>query len=148
MQADWCLLLANTDTRPELAPHRNKSLIIVPMKERGIERRLIDKMGCRSSDTAQLFFDEVSNAMMKFYISLMDTIIVFIEYNRITITSSTNSFFTKYFRESEVILYIQVRVPKTHVVGELNQGFIYQMLQFQEERMWGVASSTSILILI
>ena len=43
---------------------------------------------------------------------------------------------------------IQVRVPKTHVVGELNQGFIYQMLQFQEERMWGVASSTSILVLI
>ena len=69
MQADWCLVLANTDTRPELAPHRNKSLIVVPMKERGIERRIIDKMGCRSSDTAQLFFDEVSNIMMKIYLN-------------------------------------------------------------------------------
>jgi citronellyl-CoA dehydrogenase len=34
-----------------------------------------------------------------------------------------------------------VRVPRRHLIGEEGQGFSYQMLQFQEERLWGAASS-------
>ena len=57
MQSDFVCLLANTS---DGAPHRNKSLIIVPMDTPGVQRaRKIDKLGMWSSDTAQLFFDEV-----------------------------------------------------------------------------------------
>ncbi len=56
-QADWCCVLANTS---EGAPHRNKSLIIVPMKTQGVSiARKLRKIGMDSSDTAQLFFDDV-----------------------------------------------------------------------------------------
>ena len=89
MQADWCCLLANTS---EGKVHENKSLIIVPMDAKGIERQKIDKLGMRSSDTAQLFFDNV-------------------------------------------------RVPKRNLIGIEGTGFMMQMLQFQEERLYGVANS-------
>ncbi|MES2128904.1 MAG: acyl-CoA dehydrogenase family protein [Pseudomonadota bacterium] len=57
MQSDFICLLANTS---DGAPHKNKSLIIVPMDTPGVQRaRKIDKLGMWSSDTAQLFFDEV-----------------------------------------------------------------------------------------
>jgi len=60
LQADWCCLLANTGTDGGRAEaHKNKSLIIVPMDAPGIERRKIEKIGMHSSDTAQLFFDDV-----------------------------------------------------------------------------------------
>src|SRR6266496_3421623 len=56
-QADWICLLANTS---DGAVHQNKSLICVPMKEKGVEiARKLDKLGMRSSDTAQIFFDDV-----------------------------------------------------------------------------------------
>src|SRR5579859_7961494 len=88
-QADWMCLLANTS---EGAPHRNKSLICLPMKTKGVEvARKLDKLGMRSSDTAQIFFDNV-------------------------------------------------RVPKRNRIGEEGQGFTYQMIQFQEERLWGAAA--------
>ncbi len=89
MKADWCCLLANTSDGPA---HSNKSLIIVPMDLPGIERQKIHKIGMYSSDTAQLFFDEV-------------------------------------------------RVPKRNRIGDEGAGFLYQMLQFQEERLYGAASS-------
>ncbi len=89
MQADWCCLLANTS---EGAAHKNKSLIIVPMDAAGISRQKIRKMGMNSSDTAQLFFDNV-------------------------------------------------RVPKRNLIGQEGMGFTFQMLQFQEERLWGAANS-------
>jgi citronellyl-CoA dehydrogenase len=89
VQADWICLLANTS---DGQVHRNKSLICVPMKTKGVQvARKLDKMGMRSSDTAQIFFDEV-------------------------------------------------RVPKRNRIGEEGQGFTYQMLQFQEERLWGAAA--------
>lgn len=56
MQADWCCLLANTS---EGQVHQNKSLIAVPLDARGVTRQKIKKIGMNSSDTAQLFFDEV-----------------------------------------------------------------------------------------
>lgn len=56
LQADWCCLLANTG---EGAAHKNKSLIIVPLNARGVERQKIHKIGMHASDTAQLFFDNV-----------------------------------------------------------------------------------------
>lgn len=88
-QADWICLLANTS---EGAVHRNKSLICVPMKTKGVTiARKLDKMGMHSSDTAQIHFDDV-------------------------------------------------RVPQRFLVGEEGKGFTYQMLQFQEERLWGSAS--------
>jgi citronellyl-CoA dehydrogenase len=89
MKADWCCLLANTS---EGAPHKNKSLIMVPMNAPGISRQKIHKIGMDASDTAQLFFDDV-------------------------------------------------RVPQANVIGQEGMGFTYQMLQFQEERLWGAASS-------
>ena len=89
LQADWCCLLANTS---EGKVHENKSLIIVPMDAKGIERQKIDKLGMRASDTAQLFFDNV-------------------------------------------------RVPKRNLIGIEGTGFMMQMLQFQEERLYGAANS-------
>ncbi len=90
LQADWCCLLANTSD--EGGPHKNKSLIIVPMDRPGIEKQKIHKLGMHSSDTAQLFFDNV-------------------------------------------------RVPTRNLVGTEGMGFMLQMLQFQEERLWGAANS-------
>jgi citronellyl-CoA dehydrogenase len=56
-QADWMCLLANTGDGPV---HRNKSLICVPMKTRGVQiARKLDKLGMRASDTAQIHFDNV-----------------------------------------------------------------------------------------
>ena len=89
-QADWMCLLANTSDGPV---HRNKSLICVPMKTKGVEiARKLDKMGMHSSDTAQIYFDNV-------------------------------------------------RVPQRYLIGEEGKGFTYQMVQFQEERLWGAVSS-------
>jgi citronellyl-CoA dehydrogenase len=56
-QADWICLLANTS---EGSPHRNKTLICVPMDTRGVEvARKLKKVGMNASDTAQLHFDDV-----------------------------------------------------------------------------------------
>ncbi|KFP01105.1 putative acyl-CoA dehydrogenase 6, partial [Calypte anna] len=88
-QADWMCLLANTSEGP---PHRNKSLICLPMNLPGIHiAKKIDKLGLRSSDTAQIFFEDV-------------------------------------------------RVPCKNLIGEEGVGFTYQMLQFQEERLWAAAN--------
>lgn len=38
------------------------------------------------------------------------------------------------------IYFDDVRVPQSHLIGEENKGFTYQMLQFQEERLWCVAA--------
>ena len=89
LQADWCCLLANTT---EGSPHKNKSLIIVPLNAKGVSRQKIHKIGMHSSDTALLFFDDV-------------------------------------------------RVPTGNLIGQEGMGFMFQMLQFQEERLWGAASS-------
>lgn len=89
VQGDWICLLCNTSD--EGGPHRNKSLIVVPLKSKGVSvSRKLDKMAMKSSDTAELFFDDV-------------------------------------------------RVPVTNRIGEEGRGFIYQMEQFQEERLFGVA---------
>ncbi len=56
LKADWCCLLANTS---DGAPHRNKSLIVLPMNAPGITKQKIHKIGMHCSDTAQLFFDNV-----------------------------------------------------------------------------------------
>lgn len=56
MKADWCCLLVNTE---DAAPHKAKSLIMVPMDAPGITRQKIHKIGMNSSDTAQLFFEDV-----------------------------------------------------------------------------------------
>jgi citronellyl-CoA dehydrogenase len=88
-QADWMCLLANTSEGPV---HKNKSLICVPMKEKGVNiARKLDKLGMRSSDTAQIFFEDV-------------------------------------------------RVPQRYLIGKEGEGFTYQMLQFQEERLWGATA--------
>lgn len=56
-QSDWICLLANTS---EGAPHKNKTLICVPMKAKGVSvAKKLKKLGMWSSDTAQLYFDEV-----------------------------------------------------------------------------------------
>ena len=57
LQADWICLLANTS---EGLPHQNKSLICVPLNIPGVQRaRNISKIGMHSSDTAELFFEDV-----------------------------------------------------------------------------------------
>jgi len=56
-QADWMCLLANTS---EGAPHRNKSLICLPMDAPGITlAKKMDKLGMRCSDTGVIYFDDV-----------------------------------------------------------------------------------------
>ncbi len=52
----------------------------------------IDKMGMRSSDTAEIYLEDV-------------------------------------------------HVPQKYLIGKEGMGFTYQMLQFQEERLWGAAAS-------
>ena len=87
-QADFLCLLANTSDGNK---HANKSLIIVPTNTPGVSfSERLDKLGMRSSDTAQVFFDDV-------------------------------------------------RVPQRNRIGEEGQGFVYQMLQFQEERLFAAA---------
>jgi citronellyl-CoA dehydrogenase len=57
LQADFLCLLANTS---DDAPHRNKSLIVVPTKTPGISfSEPLHKLGMRSSQTAQIFLDNV-----------------------------------------------------------------------------------------
>ncbi len=56
-QADWMCCLANTS---DGNVHRNKSLIIVPLSEKGVSRsRRLHKLGMWASDTVQIFFDGV-----------------------------------------------------------------------------------------
>jgi citronellyl-CoA dehydrogenase len=89
-QADWMCCLAST---AEGHPHRNKSLIVVPMRTPGVTvARKLRKIGMNSSDTAQIHFDSV-------------------------------------------------RVPQRYLIGEEGKGFTYQMLQFQEERLWGASNA-------
>lgn len=89
-QADFLVLLANTG---EGQIHQNKSLIVVPTNTPGISfSERLDKLGMRSSDTAQIFFDDV-------------------------------------------------RVPKRNRIGDEGRGFVYQMQQFQEERLWAALST-------
>ena len=84
-QADYLCVLVNTS---EGKPHLNKSLIIVPTNTPGVSfSERLNKLGMRSSDTAQVFFDDV-------------------------------------------------RVPQANIIGEEGQGFTYQMMQFQEERIY------------
>ena len=57
IQADWMCCLANTSDGPA---HKNKSLIMIPMDAKGVERaRKLKKIGMYASDTAQIFFDDV-----------------------------------------------------------------------------------------
>ncbi len=89
LQADWMCMLVNTGDGPQ---HKNKSLVMVPMDSRGIEKaRKIRKIGMNASDTGLIYFDEV-------------------------------------------------RVPQRYRIGQEGQGFLYQMMQFQEERLWAAAS--------
>ena len=90
LQADWMCCLVNIG---DGVAHRNKSLVIVPMKTPGVSiARKLRKIGMNASDTGQIHFDDV-------------------------------------------------RVPRRHIVGEQGEGFTYQMIQFQEERLWSAASS-------
>src|SRR5258707_13894761 len=83
-------LLANAG---EGAVPKNKSLICLPMKTKGVQVvKKLDKLGMRSSDTAQIFFDEV-------------------------------------------------KVPQRNLIGQEGMGFIYQLQQFQAERLWGAVSA-------
>ncbi len=87
-QADYFCLLANTS---DDHAHKNKSLIVVPSNLPGISfSEKLDKLGMRSSDTAQVFFDNV-------------------------------------------------RVPQRNRIGQEGAGFMMQMIQFQEERLFGAA---------
>ena len=57
LQADWMCLLANTS---EGAAHKNKTLIILPMKTSGVSvAKKIRKIGMMSSDTGLIHFDDV-----------------------------------------------------------------------------------------
>ena len=57
LQADWMCLLANTS---EGAPHKNKTLICLPMKTKGVVKaKKIRKIGMMSSDTGLIHFDDV-----------------------------------------------------------------------------------------
>ncbi|WP_028605995.1 acyl-CoA dehydrogenase family protein [Ottowia thiooxydans] len=57
LQADFFCVLANTSDEPS---HRNKSMFIVPAKQRGIAvSKPLDKLGMRSSETSEIVFDGV-----------------------------------------------------------------------------------------
>ncbi|KAM9572884.1 LOW QUALITY PROTEIN: putative acyl-CoA dehydrogenase 6 [Guaruba guarouba] len=46
------------------------------------------------------------------------------------------------------IFFEDVRAPSKNLIGEEGTGFTYQMLQFQEERLWGVATVLTLLATI
>lgn len=59
-QGDWACVLANTGEATDGSRHGNKSLIVVPLDAKGVDRKTkLDKLGQRSSDTAIIFFDNV-----------------------------------------------------------------------------------------
>ena len=37
------------------------------------------------------------------------------------------------------LFFDNVRVPQRNLIGQEGMGFTFQMLQFQEERLWGAA---------
>jgi citronellyl-CoA dehydrogenase len=43
--------------------------------------------------------------------------------------------------DTGLIYFDEVRIPQRYRIGSEGQGFIYQMQQFQEERLWAAASS-------
>ena len=43
-------------------------------------------------------------------------------------------------RDTAQIFFEDVRVPQRYRIGEEGMGFIYQMQQFQEERLWAAAN--------
>jgi citronellyl-CoA dehydrogenase len=43
--------------------------------------------------------------------------------------------------DTGLIHFDEVRVPQRHRIGAEGQGFVYQMMQFQEERLWAAASA-------
>ena len=56
-QADWACVLVNTSDAPA---HQNKSLVVVPMDTKGVTvSERLKKLGMHSSDTAQVFFENV-----------------------------------------------------------------------------------------
>jgi citronellyl-CoA dehydrogenase len=58
-QGDWACMLCNTGESTEVR-HSNKSLIVVPLDAKGIDRKTkLEKLGQRSSDTAIIFLDNV-----------------------------------------------------------------------------------------
>lgn len=48
--------------------------------------------------------------------------------------------------DTGLIYFDEVRVPQRYRIGAEGQGFIYQMMQFQEERLWAAASCIQSLI--
>ena len=59
-QADWACTLVNTGEEIAGNRHGNKSLIVIPLDAKGVNRETkLDKLGRRSSDTAIIFFDDV-----------------------------------------------------------------------------------------
>jgi citronellyl-CoA dehydrogenase len=42
--------------------------------------------------------------------------------------------------DTGLIYFDEVRVPQRYRIGEEGHGFVYQMMQFQEERLWAAAS--------
>lgn len=47
--------------------------------------------------------------------------------------------------DTGLIYFDDVRVPQRYRIGDEGRGFTYQMLQFQEERMWAAASNLQML---
>ena len=43
--------------------------------------------------------------------------------------------------DTALLFFDEVRIPQRHLIGQEGMGFAFQMMQFQEERMWGAASS-------
>jgi citronellyl-CoA dehydrogenase len=48
--------------------------------------------------------------------------------------------------DTGLIYFDDVRVPQRYRIGDEGKGFTYQMLQFQEERMWAAASNLQMLM--
>ena len=46
--------------------------------------------------------------------------------------------------DTTMIFFEDVRVPASHIIGQEGMGFTYQMLQFQEERLWAAAGGNII----
>ncbi|VDM59829.1 unnamed protein product [Angiostrongylus costaricensis] len=127
LQADWACVLVNSNNNP--SPHRNKSLVCVRLNEPGhSNKKGKEQMGANEQRTekrlncfkGQKSVHRTAN-LKKLGMHCSDTAEIFFDNVRV----------------GKIELFF--KVPARHIIGEEGQGFYYQMLQFQDERLVAAA---------
>lgn len=89
------------------SPHKNKSLLCVPLDAKGVSFKINNN----------LFFG------MK------------LKQKNLKVSRSKIAKLGQHSSDTAIVAFDNVRVPYTNIIGDADQGFMYQMIQFQEERL-------------